>query len=47
MEDMRNVLSLLIAEGYLNTSVDKLIQDDCFPSHDVPVSNNCTSLTGE
>jgi len=46
MEDMRNVLSLLIAEGYLNTSVDELVQDDCFPPH-VPASNNCTSLTGE
>ena len=47
MEDLQNVLSLLVVEGYLNTSVDELIEDNCSLPHSAPVSNNCNNLTGE
>ena len=47
VEDLRNVLNLLIVDGYLNTSVDEMIEDDCSLPHNIPVSNNCTNLTGE
>jgi len=47
VKDLQNVLGLLITGGYLNTTVDELIEDDCFLPHNVPVSNNCNDLTGE
>ncbi|XP_065919834.1 tyrosine-protein kinase receptor UFO-like isoform X2 [Dysidea avara] len=43
-EDLRRVLNLLIVEGYLNTSVDEIIKDNCSLSRNVPVSNDCTNL---
>jgi len=44
VEDLQNVLNSLITEGYLNTSLDEL---NCSLPHDVPFSNNCTTLTGK
>ena len=41
-----NVLSKLNTNDYNNISVDGLLQNDCYPPYDVPVSDNCTVLTG-
>jgi len=47
VEDLQNVLRLLMTRGYLNTTMDELIEDDCFPPLNVPASDNCNSLTGK
>ena len=47
VEDLQNVLTLLTTGGYLNATVDELIEDDCFLLYNVPVSNNCNDLTCE
>ena len=40
-----NVLTTLNSTDYVNVSVDRLIQEDCPPPHDITVSDNCTLLT--
>lgn len=43
---MHDVLIALNATDFPNVSVDRLLQNDCSPPHDVNVSDNCAVLTG-
>ena len=47
-DHLLNVLTVLNTMGYLNVSVNGLLQNNvnCSPPYDITVSNNCTALTG-